>query len=232
MGPQAASRSRAGLPGGGGTPSLLPVLNEEAWVGLEREDLSDDPFEQFRAWFADAEAAPTVAQANAMCLSTLGEDGFPQGRIVLLKGLEEGGFVFYTNLDSAKGRSLRVHPRAALTFWWEPLGRQVRITGPVEPVAPEVADAYFATRPRGSQLGAWASEQSQPLGERATLEGRVRTLEQEWEGRPVTRPPHWSGFRLTPVWIEFWQDGAFRLHDRFRYERGREGAWTITRLNP
>ncbi|MEZ4422679.1 MAG: pyridoxamine 5'-phosphate oxidase [Gemmatimonadota bacterium] len=201
-------------------------------MGLEREDLSDDPIEQFRAWFADAEAAPAVAQANAMCLSTLGEDGFPQGRIVLLKGLEEGRFVFYTNLDSAKGRSLRVHPRAALTFWWEPLGRQVRITGPVEPVEPEVADAYFASRPRGSQLGAWASEQSQPLDQRATLERRVRTLEQEWEGRAVSRPPHWSGFGLTPVWIEFWQDGAFRLHDRFRYERGRGGVWTLTRLNP
>lgn len=202
-------------------------------MGLERAELADDPIDQFRSWFADAEAHPAIAQANAMCLSTLGEDGHPQGRIVLLKGVEDGGFVFYTNLDSAKGRALRIHPRAALTFHWEPLGRQVRIQGGAEPVSPEEADAYFASRPRGSQVGAWASDQSQPLGGRDQLLRRVEELEQRYAGRDVPRPPHWSGFRVRPGSIEFWQAGEYRLHDRFRYDRGgSSGVWVVTRLNP
>ena len=199
---------------------------------MKRSDLSPDPIEQFRRWFADAEAEPRIVFAEAVCLSTLGPAGTPEGRMVLLKHFDERGFVFYTNLESAKARSLARHPRAGMTFHWQPLARQVRIRGVVKPVSADEADAYFATRPRESQLGAWASDQSRDLDSRAMLEERLRAAQQRFTGGDVPRPPHWSGFRIVPESIEFWQEGPSRLHDRFAYERNATGEWTRRRLYP
>ena len=201
-------------------------------AGLARRDMSEDPVEQFALWFAAAEAERAIVFAEAVCLSTLNPDGTPEGRMVLMKGFDEEGFVFYTNLESAKARSLAAHPRAGMTFYWQPLGRQVRIRGAVEPVSPEEADAYFASRPRGSRIGAWASDQSRELESRAALEGRVRSLEDRFAHQGVPRPPHWSGFRIVAEAIEFWQEGSSRLHDRFAYERKGAGGWTLRRLYP
>lgn len=198
---------------------------------LRRSDLQDDPVEQFEAWFADARARSRLELPEAMCLSTVDEEGHPQGRVVLLKAVEEGGFVFYTNLRSPKARHLERRPEAALTFHWEALGRQVRIQGEVEPVDDRIADDYFRTRPRGSQVGAWASDQSVPLEGREELERRFEEEEARFRGRDVHRPPHWSGLRVRPRVVEFWQSRPDRLHDRFRYVREGEG-WRIERLSP
>lgn len=199
---------------------------------LRRDDLSPDPVEQFARWFADAEADPRIVFAEAVCLSTLGPGDTPEGRMVLLKHFDARGFVFYTNLGSTKSRSLNRHPRAGLTFYWQPIARQVRVRGAVESVADAEADAYFATRPRGSQLGAWASDQSRVLDGRAALEARLSAAEARHAGGDVPRPPHWSGFRIVPDAIEFWREGAVRLHDRFEYRRGDGGAWEVRRLYP
>ena len=199
---------------------------------LRRGDLSPDPVEQFARWFAEAEADPRIVFAEAVCLSTLGPGGTPEGRMVLLKHFGARGFVFYTNLESDKALSLTAHPRAGMTFYWQPPGRQVRVRGPVEPVAGAEADAYFASRPRGSRIGAWASDQSRELGSRAALEERVHALRDRFAGREVSRPLHWSGFRIVPAAIEFWQEGGARLHDRFLYERDGAGGWVRRRLYP
>lgn len=193
---------------------------------------TDDPFEQFRRWFAEAEAAEP-GDANAMTLATAGSDGRPSVRVVLLKEFDERGFVFYTNTESQKGRQLEVNPFAALCFHWKSLARQVRLEGPVTPVGDDEADAYYRSRPRGSQIGAWASQQSRPLADRPTLLAAVERFEGEYRGRDVPRPPYWSGYRLTPLRIEFWQDGEYRLHDRFLFSRPSDGGrWTIQRLFP
>lgn len=195
-----------------------------------------DPFALFAAWFEEAEQSEQN-DPNAMALATLGEDGMPCLRMVLLKGYDAEGFVFYTNLESRKGRQLQTHPKAALLFHWKSLRRQVRIEGPASPVSEAEADAYFATRPRQSQIGAWASDQSRPLEGRFELEKRVARYAAKYAIGKVPRPPHWSGFRIAADRIEFWQDGAFRLHDRLVYHRrdGREGgraAWRTERLFP
>ena len=200
--------------------------------GLVRRELSPDPIVEFARWFAEAEAEDAIVFAEAVCLSTLGADATPEGRMVLMKGFDKRGFVFYTNLGSAKAASLASHPRAGMTFYWQPLGRQVRIRGAVEPVSSEEADAYFASRPRGSRIGAWASDQSTVLGSRAVLEERVRSLEERFAGRAIPRPPQWSGYRLVPDAVEFWQEGRSRLHDRLAYERDGDGGWTLRRLYP
>ena len=192
--------------------------------------VQDDPYALFARWFAEAERAEP-RDPDAMSLATVGADGMPSVRIVLLKGVDDRGFVFYTNLDSRKGRQIAAHPKAALCFHWKSLGRQVRIEGPTETVTDAEADAYFATRPRGSQIGAWASLQSQPLESRALLERRVAELEANYEGRDVPRPPHWSGTRVLPLRIEFWREGEFRLHDRIVYTRDGAG-WATQRLYP
>ena len=191
-----------------------------------------DPIQQFGEWFREAEVAVPV-DPNAMVLSTVGADGRPSSRVVLLKGFDHHGFVFYGNLESRKFRELQANPWAALNFLWKPLEKQVRIEGRATQVPDAEADAYFATRPRGSQIGAWASRQSEPLVSREELEARVREVEARYAGRDVPRPPYWSGFRLEPDRIEFWKSGPFRLHDRFVFRRGSPDApWTVQRLYP
>lgn len=196
----------------------------------------EDPFGLFADWFEEAEEKEPN-DPNAMALATLGEDGVPSLRMVLLKGYDAEGFVFYTNLESRKGRQLLAHPLAALLFHWKSLRRQVRIEGPVSPVSEAEADSYFASRPRQSQIGAWASDQSRPLKGRFELEKRVARYAAKYAVGRVPRPPHWSGFRIGAHRIEFWQDGAFRLHDRLVYHReeGEEPgriAWRTERLFP
>ncbi|HMA16216.1 MAG: pyridoxamine 5'-phosphate oxidase [Bacteroidota bacterium] len=199
-----------------------------------RSEKPADPLDIFAAWLAEAEAAEPN-DPTAMALATVGEDGMPSCRMVLLKGYDQDGFVFYTNYESRKGRQLLATPKAALLFHWKSLRRQVRIEGAVAPVGAEEADAYFASRARQSQIGAWASQQSRPLESRFELEKRVALFAAKHAIGQVPRPPHWSGFRLTPRLIEFWQDGAFRLHDRLVYTRaaaGQEAGWTTERLYP
>jgi len=193
--------------------------------------LADDPFALFGTWQDDAvETEPN--DPTAMAVATVDASGLPDIRMVLLKGWDERGFVFYTNFESAKGRELAAHPSAAALFHWKTRRRQVRIRGPVEVVTAAEADAYFASRPRGSRIGAWASLQSRPLASRATLEAAVADVEAIYPD-DVPRPPHWSGFRIRPLQIEFWSDGAHRLHDRILFARDELGAaWTKTRLYP
>jgi pyridoxamine 5'-phosphate oxidase len=197
---------------------------------LRRADLASDPLEQFRQWFGEAASAVEVPETMALATATPG--GAPSVRMVLLKGSDDRGLVFYSHHTSRKGRELDANPQAALLFHWPPLGRQVRVEGRVEHVPGEESDEYFATRARDAQLGALASRQSEPLGSRAELEQRLRALEDELGGGPVPRPPTWGGFRLVPAVWEFWQHRASRLHDRFRYTPDPSGGWRIERLFP
>jgi pyridoxamine 5'-phosphate oxidase len=197
---------------------------------LRRTDLAPDPLDQFRGWFA--EAAVVVEVPEAMAVATAAADAAPSVRMVLLKEVDGRGLVFYSHYTSRKGRELEANPQAALLFHWAPLGRQVRVEGRVERVSAEDSDAYFATRPRGAQLGALASRQSEELGSRAELEARLAEVERDLGGDRVPRPPTWGGFRLAPTAWEFWQHRDDRLHDRFRYEPEPSGGWRIERLFP
>jgi pyridoxamine 5'-phosphate oxidase len=192
--------------------------------------LSEDPFALFAAWMREAEAAEPE-DPNAMALATAGSDGLPDVRMVLLKGFDERGFVFYTNVQSAKGEELAQNPQAALVLHWKSLRRQVRARGPVSPVTAEEADAYFESRRRESRLGAIASQQSRPLADRAALMAEVTELAARYENGPIPRPEHWTGFRIAPVSLEFWQNGDYRLHDRVRFTRTGDG-WSRARLYP
>ena len=193
----------------------------------------EDPFGLFDSWMADA-ARSEVNDPNAMALATADDDALPNVRMVLLKGVDARGFVFYTNLESEKGNELQSHPQAALCFHWKSLQRQVRVRGPVSAVDDEEADAYYASRSRESRLGAWASQQSRALEDRAELDVAYADMQARFAGRDdIARPPHWSGRRITPLSIEFWQDGNHRLHDRLVYARpAPDAAWRTQRLYP
>ena len=203
-------------------------LRQDYRVGkLVEADMSDDPILQFRQWFDSAR--DQVKEPNAMTLATV-FDGQPQARIVLLKEVDEQGFVFFTNYESDKGSALAQTPRAALCFWWEPLERQVRIQGRVEKISPEASTEYFHSRPRTSQLGAWASAQSKPLADDNQLQAKFDEVESQFE-ESIPRPDHWGGYRVVPDRMEFWQGRSSRLHDRFDF-RLTQGQWTRQRLSP
>lgn len=189
-----------------------------------------DPITQFDSWLQDA-LATEPSNHNAMTLATATPEGCPSTRMVLLKDHDDRGFVFYTNFNSQKGRELQANPFASLCFHWKSLGRQVRIDGRAEPVSDAEADTYFASRPRGSRIGAWASEQSRPVDSRDVLEARATELAAKYAAQDIPRPPHWSGFRVVPARIEFWTDRPDRLHDRQVFERSADG-WTEMRLQP
>lgn len=211
----------------------MTVKDDNGAPELTSGDLeeSDSPFPLFEQWFRDAcESEPN--DPNAMALATVDDTGLPNVRMVLLKGYDEVGFVFYTNLESRKGVELAANPQAALCLHWKSLSRQVRIRGPVEPVSEAEADDYFLSRPRMSRIGAWASRQSQPLESRFALEKAVAAKTARFAAGPIPRPDFWSGYRIVPETIEFWREAAFRLHDRVLYCREPAGNWSRTRLYP
>ena len=212
------------------TTNIADLRKDYTLNGLDQTDVSPDPIVQFQQWFAAALAAG-VHEPNAMHLATINPEGRPEGRIVLVKGVDAAGFSFYTNYNSQKGTSLGANPMASLTFFWPELERQVRIEGWVEKVSETESDTYFNSRPRGSQLGAWVSQQSQVIAGRDVLTSQQEELENRFNGQPIPRPPHWGGFRVIPDKIEFWQGRPSRLHDRIRY-RLEAGTWLIERVSP
>jgi pyridoxamine 5'-phosphate oxidase len=200
-------------------------------AGLSENDLARDPFRQFEKWFQEAEAAK-IPEPNAMVVATVSREARPSTRTMLLKGFDGRGFVFYTNLESRKGRDLAAHPRASLLFPWIALERQVIAEGTVTSVAREEAEAYFHSRPQASQLAAWASAQSTVISGRQILEEAMKALEKKYAGAEIPLPAHWGGFRLAPETVEFWQGRRNRLHDRLRYRREKTGDWVIERIAP
>ncbi|MGH7996728.1 MAG: pyridoxamine 5'-phosphate oxidase [Opitutaceae bacterium] len=211
--------------------SLAELRKDYTLAGVLEKDLARDPFRQFEKWFQEAEAAK-ITEPNAMAVSTADRDGRPSSRVMLLKAVDGRGFVFYTNYESRKGRQLDGNPRASLLFPWLPLERQVIVEGPLAKVSREESEAYFHSRPRASQLGAWASPQSAIVAGRAAFEDAFKALEAKYAGREVPLPPHWGGYRLVPETVEFWQGRRSRLHDRLRYRRAPDGSWIIERLAP
>ena len=210
--------------------SIADLRREYARARLDEKDVSHDPIIEFARWFAEAQEAQ-LSEPNAMTLATSTLQGSPSARIVLLKGFDQRGFVFFTDYRSRKGAELEANPRAALVFFWRELERQVRITGTVEPTSKQDSEAYFHSRPLGSQLGAWVSHQSRVIPGRSQLESDLREIEQRFAEETIPLPPHWGGYRVQPDEIEFWQGRESRLHDRIRYLR--EGdRWRIDRLSP
>lgn len=210
---------------------IADLRQEYTLNGLAENEVDHNPLVQFRHWF-EAALQAGLHEPNAMHISTVGENGRPHSRIVLLKELDQSGFVFYTNYHSRKGRDLTLHPFASLTFFWVDLERQVRIEGEVEKVSAQESDEYFAIRPRGSQIGAWVSHQSERLPSRDILEQKQAEYEKQFADQPVPRPPHWGGYRLVPDRMEFWQGRPSRLHDRIEYSLDASGNWSISRLSP
>jgi pyridoxamine 5'-phosphate oxidase len=198
---------------------------------LSEQDVLPDPFHQFEKWWKEA-LDSGIDEVNAMTLATASADGMPDARIVLLKGMNENGFTFFTNYHSAKGEELLVNPRACLVFFWKELERQVRISGLVTLVSGKESDAYFNSRPEGSRLGAWSSPQSEVIESREWLEQEEAKMRQEWAGRAIERPEHWGGYRVKPTRIEFWQGRPNRLHDRILFNLQGNGHWKIERLAP
>ena len=214
------------------TPLNIAALRHDYVAhGLRRADLNPDPIKQFAQWFGEA-AAANIRDVNAMTLATATADGTPSARIVLLKAMSERGFVFFTNYRSEKGRTLEANPKAALNFFWSQVERQIRIEGRVEKTSREESEAYFHSRPLGSQLGAWASSQSEVIATREMLEVSLAHVTEQYSGGAVPLPPHWGGYRVMPDSFEFWQGRTNRLHDRFRYRRQGGGGWIIERLAP
>lgn len=198
---------------------------------LDEASVAADPFVLFGAWLSEA-AASGVVEANAMTLATSTPEGKPSARVVLLKDFDAHGFTFFTNYESRKGQELAANPFAALTFWWGPLERQIRIEGSVEKLPDAESDAYYAGRPLGARLGAWVSHQSTVIASRTVLEARLAAVEAQYADEAPPRPPYWGGYRVIPARFEFWQGGLHRLHDRLCYTRRDDGAWTLTRLSP
>lgn len=207
------------------------LRREYADHGLDAHELAPDPLDQFRFWFKQACDAG-IREPNAMVLATVRDDGSPASRVLLLKAFDARGFTFFTNLASDKGRDLSARPLASLTFPWVDLERQVHVRGRIDPVSAEETLAYFHSRPRNSQLGAWASDQSRPIGNRADLERQFEAAQRRFASGEIPVPPHWGGLRLVPDAIEFWQGRPSRLHDRFLYSRVDSGPWMIRRLQP
>lgn len=207
------------------------LRREYMQCGLHEDELAEDPFRQFQLWF-DAAVEADLPEPNAMTLATATRDGRPSARMVLLKQVDNRGFVFFSNYESRKGNELAENPRAALIFFWVQLERQIRIEGVVERVSAEESDIYFHSRPLGSQLSAAASHQSQVISGREVLEQRVAELEAEYSDGEVPRPDYWGGFRVIPETVEFWQGRANRLHDRLRYSKDQGGHWFVERLSP
>ena len=204
---------------------------EHAAHGLRRRDLDPDPIKQFANWFTAAIEAG-IRDVNAMSLATAGRDARSSVRVVLLKGFDQDGFVFFTSYESEKGKQLETNPSAALAFYWIELDRQIRISGAVEKTSREESERYFHSRPRGSQLGAWASRQSEVVDGRRVLDARMAEMTERFADKPIALPPHWGGYRVKPETMEFWQGRPNRLHDRFRYTLQANGAWLIERLAP
>ena len=213
-----------------GASNTVPEYDHRG-SGLRRSDLDPDPIKQFSNWFTAAVEAG-IRDANAMTLATATAKGRPFARIVLLKGFDQDGFVFFTNYESQKGQQLAENPYAAIVFYWMELDRQVRISGPVEKASRQASERYFHSRPPGSQLGAWASPQSQVIDGRRVLEAKLAQMTERFADGPIPLPPHWGGFLIRPEVMEFWQGCPNRLHDRFRYQRDDGGAWSIERLAP
>lgn len=212
------------------SPEIAAIRKDYILASLTENDVDQDAMKQFSRWWNEA-LASHIDEINAMTLATASAEGVPDARIVLLKGFDEKGFVFFTNYESSKGRQLAANPRAALVFFWKELERQIRISGVVEKVSAEESNDYFNSRPEGSRLGAWASPQSTVIPDRTWLENREEELRKQFDGKAVTRPEHWGGYRLRPLSLEFWQGRASRLHDRIRYVRKGE-SWKIERLAP
>lgn len=213
------------------TPEALSKRRDYGQIALEEGSLSQDPLEQLASWVNEADAEG-IYEPNAMVLSTIDPDGQPSSRTVLLRGIDDSGLYFYTDYGSRKGLALLAHPQVSVVFPWYRQHRQVIVNGHATPVDPEVSDAYFRTRPRGSQIGAWASEQSRPIESRAALEAKVRAIEEKFEGEDaIPRPETWGGFVIEPERIEFWAGRTSRLHDRIRFDKG-PGGWSHQRLQP
>ena len=209
---------------------LANIRKDYSLKSLEIQDVASDPLQQFRYWMEEAIQAEAL-EVNAMCLSTISKDGFPNSRIVLLKELDEG-FVFFTNYESSKGKELAASPKASLTFFWPEIERQVRVVGTIGKISEMESDTYFFSRPISSQIGAWASPQSQEIPDRTVIEDSQKRLEEEFKLNPIQRPAHWGGYRLIPHRIEFWQGRPSRLHDRISYELEGGTNWKKVRLAP
>ena len=211
--------------------NIADIRTDYMLKSFDEKDAKANPFDQFDIWWQDA-ITSNIDEVNALNLCTVNADGKPSGRIVLLKGYDRNGFVFFTNYQSRKGQELLTNPYACMIFFWKELERQVRIDGRIEKVSSEENDTYFFSRPEGSQVGAWSSPQSSVIENRQVIEDNVKHYQEVFSNKPITRPPHWGGYRLIPSQIEFWQGRSSRLHDRLQYSLTEDGNWQLVRLAP